>query len=218
MTQEDSQKESQEKVHNPHDKFFKETFSDVAVAKDFLTHCTPYNLSEFVDLDTLRLEKDSYTDKQMKEYFSDLLFSVKINGKMGYVYFLFEHKSDIDQNVSLQLLKYMCNIWDTYKKDERNQNKKLPTIIPLVIYQGKRKWHAKHCFSETLENYDTLPDWAQACIPDFQYILYPTASYKKDELKDCIKLNIMFTLSYDVLTKQGNDLLESMMKFSNSNP
>ena len=51
-------------IQNPHDRFFKETFSDVTVAKDFLRHCTPHELSKVIDLDTLRPEKDSFINKQ----------------------------------------------------------------------------------------------------------------------------------------------------------
>ena len=144
----------------------------------------------------------------MEEFFSDLLFSAKINGKTGYVYFLFEHKSYMTDDVSLQLLKYMCSIWDAKRKKEKTE--KLPIIIPIVIYQGKKTWHTNRCFSELLEGYDRLPKQMQVYIPDFQYILYPISSYQKNDLEACIKLNIMLTLSYDVLTKEGKELLVSV--------
>ena len=40
-------------IQNPHDKFFKETFSNIEVAKDFLLNYLPQNIIENVDINTL---------------------------------------------------------------------------------------------------------------------------------------------------------------------
>ncbi|MEA1975711.1 MAG: Rpn family recombination-promoting nuclease/putative transposase, partial [Bacillota bacterium] len=37
------------KIQNPHDKFFKETFSNVAVAKDFINNYLPKNIINIID-------------------------------------------------------------------------------------------------------------------------------------------------------------------------
>ncbi|WP_422674112.1 Rpn family recombination-promoting nuclease/putative transposase [Caldifermentibacillus hisashii] len=39
--------------------------------------------------------------------------------KYGYLYFLFEHKSYPDKGISLQLLKYMVEIWEAKIKKTR---------------------------------------------------------------------------------------------------
>lgn len=41
------------KMQNLHDKFFKETFSKVSVAKDFLNNYLPQNIMNVIDIDTL---------------------------------------------------------------------------------------------------------------------------------------------------------------------
>lgn len=98
------------KVQNSHDKFFKETRGNVAIAKDFLTHYLPDNIINIVDVNTFEPQKDSYINKELEESFSDLLFKVDINEKEGYLYFLFEHKSYEDKVIAFQLLKYMVEI------------------------------------------------------------------------------------------------------------
>jgi predicted transposase/invertase (TIGR01784 family) len=67
------------KIQNPHDKFFKETFGNVAVAKDFLNNYLPQSIMNIVDMDTLKPQKDSFINKELEEGFSDLLFKVDIN-------------------------------------------------------------------------------------------------------------------------------------------
>ena len=74
------------KIQNPHDKFFKETFGNVAVAKDFLINYLPKNIMKVIDVDTLELQKDSFINEELQETFSDMLFRVNINNKEGYIY------------------------------------------------------------------------------------------------------------------------------------
>lgn len=52
---------------NPHEKFFKETFSDLAVTKDFLNHYLPTNVIEYIELDTLTPKKDSFINDELNK-------------------------------------------------------------------------------------------------------------------------------------------------------
>jgi predicted transposase/invertase (TIGR01784 family) len=92
---------------------------NVTTAKDFLTHYLPKNVLQIIDLNTLEPQKDSFINQELEEGFSDLLFKADISGKEGYLYFLFEHKSYPDKGISLQLLKYMVEIWEAKIKKTR---------------------------------------------------------------------------------------------------
>jgi len=83
-----------------HDKMFKETFGDRAIAADFLKIYWPETLDVDVDFNTLELQKDSFVTQQFREIFSDLLFKANLNGSDGYICFLFEHKSYPDRLLS----------------------------------------------------------------------------------------------------------------------
>jgi predicted transposase/invertase (TIGR01784 family) len=89
-------------------KLFKQIWSDRETAADFLANYLPKGISGLIDLKTLEICKDSFVDKNLKEYFSDLLYKVSLEGKTGYVYLLFEHKSYSKKATSLQLLSYIC--------------------------------------------------------------------------------------------------------------
>ena len=82
-------------VNNPHDKFFKATFSKEEVAKDFLDTQLPKEISELLDTSTFELLKDSFIDDRLSEHLSDLLYKVPLKDKPAktYVYVLMEHKS-----------------------------------------------------------------------------------------------------------------------------
>jgi len=71
-------------IISPHDKFFKEVFSDKENAAEFIANYLPENIVRLLDLNSLELKKDTFIDANLKEYFSDLLFKLKLkNGSEG---------------------------------------------------------------------------------------------------------------------------------------
>jgi len=198
------------KVQNPHDKFFKETFSNVEVARDFIKHYVPENILKVIDVNTLEPQKDSFINEDLQEVFSDMLFKVRINKKKGYLYFLFEHKSYTSKNISFQLLKYMIEIWEAKIKKEKTDE--LPMIIPLVIYHGNDKWNIKTTLGEMITGYKDLPEDLKKFTPDYEYLLYDISRYTDDEIKGEAQLRILLTIFRDIFTKDNKCLQESILR------
>lgn len=171
-------------INQPHDKFFKAVFTDKEVAIDFLTNYLPAELLAITDLKTTTIEKDNYIDEELTEYYSDLLYKAKINQKDSYIYFLIEHKSYISYQTPYQILKYMIKIWEA----KAEKAKRLPLIIPIVIYHGENKWQVDKKFIKMIEGIEELPPEIIKHIPAFEYILYDLTTYEIEELKGNIKL------------------------------
>ena len=53
-------------IHKKHDKLFRTTFSDKAVALSFIEDYLPKNVTERFDLSTLQPEKDSFIDDEKR--------------------------------------------------------------------------------------------------------------------------------------------------------
>ena len=168
------------KVHNPHDKFFKEILGNVSTANDFLTHYLPENIMNVIDVNTLDPQKDSFINEELDESFSDLLFKVDINEREGYLYFLFEHKSYSDKGIAFQLLKYMIEIWET--KTNKEEEKELPIIIPLVIHHGRSNWRVPSNLGTMLDGYEQLPEDLKMYVPNFEYLLYDLSIYDYEDI------------------------------------
>ncbi|MBW1650709.1 MAG: Rpn family recombination-promoting nuclease/putative transposase [Deltaproteobacteria bacterium] len=164
-------------VSNPHDKFFKEILSDINNAKSFFQEYLPQDILKAVNLDTLIIQKDSFIEKDFKEFFSDMLYTVLIGDKKSYIYLLFEHKSKFDKRTPLQLLQYMIKIWQLHIKQKGFP---LPVVIPLVLYHGEDKWSLKTDFGQL---FDKNTKQFKAYIPDFNYILYDLSQYTDDQIK-----------------------------------
>ncbi|UJL45861.1 Rpn family recombination-promoting nuclease/putative transposase [Virgibacillus sp. NKC19-16] len=197
------------KIQNPHDKFFKETFGKVEVAKDFLNNYLPERIMNVINLNTIEPQKDSFINEELQEGFSDMLFQVDINQEEGYIYFLFEHKSYNSKDIALQLLKYMLEIWNVKVKKEQNA---LPVIIPLVIYHGSETWNSKGSLAGMIKGYIGLPQYLQRFIPEYEYLLYDLSEYTNEEIKGEAQLRIVLTIFRDIFTKSDEELKVSILK------
>ena len=199
------------KIENPHDKLFKETFGHLEVAQSFLHNYLPQHVMEMLNTDTLELEKDSFINNELEEGFSDLLFSADINGREGYVYFLFEHKSYPDKAIAFQLLKYMAEIWNTkIKKEKMNQ---VPLVIPLVIYHGASEWNTEKTLGGMISGYRGFPEGIRKFAPDYEYLIYDITNYTDEEIKGEARVRILFTMFRDVQKAENvQELLEIIDK------
>lgn len=66
------------KPKNPHDVFMKVMVKNVARARNFLEEFLPAPLLEKLDLSALRHEKTDFAIPELKEYFSDIVFSARL--------------------------------------------------------------------------------------------------------------------------------------------
>ncbi|HNW48061.1 MAG TPA: Rpn family recombination-promoting nuclease/putative transposase, partial [Thermotogota bacterium] len=172
------------KIDKPHDKLFKEVMGDIETAKSFIQHYLPPKIVRLIDPESITIETDSYIEKDLSEYFFDLLFRVKMQQEEGYVYLLFEHKSKVDKHVSLQLLGYMTSIW------KKTVPRPLPVILPVVFYQGREKWEAPQWFSNRFSNADRMDGDLKEYIPDYKYELFEISSLREEEVKGAKRLRI----------------------------
>ncbi len=170
-----------DKISNPHDRLFREIWSDRDVAKDFLRNYLPEKILKLTDLATLEICKDSFVTEELREYFSDLLYRMKVQADDGYIYLLFEHKSYPERLIHLQLSEYMVKIWRLHLN--QHKSKHIPIIIPAVLYHGQRKWNMKIKFSGMFAG---TKEQLSEYIPDFEYILYDLSQYPDDEIKGTV--------------------------------
>ncbi len=85
-----------DKIQNPHDSLFKETWSNKANAKAFLENYLPGTLLEIADLDSLEICKDTFIENDLKDYYSDMLYKVNFKGTImaRVVMLIFKHVFD----------------------------------------------------------------------------------------------------------------------------
>ncbi len=176
-------------ITNPHDKLFRETLSDREVAADFLQHYLPEDILTLTDLNSLEICKDSFVEDDLKDYHSDMLYKVMLEGREGYIYLLFEHKSYADRLIHLHLIEYMLKIWRLVLKQKTE--KLLPLIIPMVLYHGQKKWQHGTKFSELFSEYHGK---LKVYIPDFEFVLYDLTQYSDEAIRGMVLHRVVMLL------------------------
>jgi predicted transposase/invertase (TIGR01784 family) len=119
----------------PHDSFFRKFFSDASVAADFLQIHLPPALQAKCDFSTLAITSGSFVEADMRNQFSDILYSMKTPSGPGYVYCLIEHQSSPDEIMAFRLLRYSIAAMHRHLKQG---HKRLPLIVPVLFYHGKQ--------------------------------------------------------------------------------
>lgn len=99
---------------------------------------------------------------------------------------LIEHKSRVDYNVTMQLLRYMTCIWTEYAREmeekqegiSRTKAFRYPPILPIVYYEGSENWTADMHLQDRIY----LREVFGAYIPDFTYKVVRIHDYSNEEL------------------------------------
>ncbi|QTA82327.1 Putative transposase, RpnA-like [Desulfonema limicola] len=175
-------------IVNPHDKLIREVASNKPFATDILQNYLPDDVVKLIDINSLEISKDSFIDKELKDYYSDLLYKINLAGRPGYVYILFEHKSYQDRLAPLQVLEYMPKIWRLHLKQHKKEP--LPVIIPMFLYHGQSRWKDTK-FSDLMENSASL---LSAYVPDFEYVMIDLTQYSDEEIKGTVLSRVVMLL------------------------
>ncbi|MCE5172955.1 Rpn family recombination-promoting nuclease/putative transposase [Paenibacillus profundus] len=114
---------------------------------------------------------------------ADLLYRVKLNGQDVVFYLLLEIQSKVDFLMPYRLLLYQVQIWrylmkEQEKKKGKPKNIPLPPIVPIVLYNGKRRWTVSRQFRQLLAN-ETM---FGSELLNFEYVLIDVARYTEEEL------------------------------------
>ncbi|MCS3431647.1 Rpn family recombination-promoting nuclease/putative transposase [Klebsiella sp. BIGb0407] len=120
----------------PHDATFQQFLRQPDVARDFINLHLPVEFRTICDLNTLKLECSSFVEENLRQYFSDVLYSMKTaTGDEGYVHILIEHQSTPDKHMAFRLIRYAIAAMQRHLDAG---HKKLPLVVPVLFYMGKR--------------------------------------------------------------------------------
>ena len=138
---------------------------------------------------------EDYTDRFISyfgvEFEADTVKKIHIRNENGekseiFLISLIEHKTEVDYNVVIQLLKYMTCIWAEYEKqfgtDYKDKVKtkefRYPPILPVVYHEGSDTWTAPMHLKDRIFMHELFEEY----IPDFTYCLVDNHKYTNKEL------------------------------------
>ncbi len=126
------------RIHHPHDKLVRKMLTDKHVAIDLLKNSLPAETIALLDLSTLQPTTETGINEAWRAYRNDVVFHCKTKAQKN-VYIIIEHQSTPDRFMPLRILRYKCNLLGKYL-DAKNPPPKIPNVISLVIYHGKKEY------------------------------------------------------------------------------
>ena len=141
------------KIDNEHDKLFKIILEDKFETIKFINNTL--NLNRKIKEEEIEKYNSSFITNDLKNKECDIVYKIKDKN----IFFLIEHQTTIDYSMSKRILEYEVEIIRSalINSDKIDKNYRLPLVIPIVLYTGKKKWDAEiylKNIQEKFEDYD----------------------------------------------------------------
>jgi len=173
-------------IHQPDDRFFKSAMSDPEVARSYLQYFYP-KIAAIADLSTLQQQNAQALRPNLKLFSADVVFRCRLKGEQEQHFhfcLLFEHKSEPDEYVAVQIGLY---IFLLLREQAKAKKQPLEPVLPLLFYNGKAAWQPKtvHELFKSLPAYEVL----QPYMPDFRFLIEDAHRLPPEEL---LKLGLSY--------------------------
>lgn len=175
-------------VHHHHDASYKFLLSSKKLFVEFLRSFVKRSWTEEITEEHVEPIPHSFVLQDFKQQEADVVYQVNIRGQKVLFYVLVELQSTVDYRMSYRLLLYQTEIWRYWLNNQAEgmNNRRgfsLPPIVPIVLYNGKRKWSAASSFRQLLLNEQMFGSE----LMDFQYILIDVARYTEDQINGIVE-------------------------------
>jgi hypothetical protein len=195
-------------IGTPHDRYFRESFARVEVARDFLRHHLPATVLAELDLATLEISADTFVAEDLRGEWSDLVYRVAYRDGTLEVYLLFEHKSWPEHWTLLQLLRYVVASGERFRK-QHPKARRLPPVYPLVLYHGKRRWRVPRSFHELVA---PLPEALAPFVPQFRYALQDISARTGAEIKGAVLTRLVLLALRHIFSDAPAERLRELLE------
>jgi hypothetical protein len=144
--------------------------SNTEDAASALSTALPKAIAERIDWSTLKHSNLSLVDQKLRGFYSDIVFSVQLEGQDVFIYVLLEHQSTGDKLMAFRMLRYVVLLWDSILRNQPDLQR-LPVVLPIVIHNGKSRWTSPLELSELISVPDNLRQLFSNLVPSFRFVL-----------------------------------------------
>ncbi len=156
-----------------HDASYKSLFAVPRTVEDTL-RAAASEFARHVDFATLERMPASFVKEHLGQRHADMLWRIRTVGERWvYVLVLLEFQSTVDHSMALRMADYAVSIWRGLGGKRARASDKLPFVLPVVVYNGRRAWNAPTDLGEMI---GPAPSAPVAYPPRFQYLLVQVRS------------------------------------------
>ena len=165
-----------------HDRFLRNVFSTPAHAAAMLVKFLGRQFALDHDLSTLELVPGNFVDSGHRRHEVDFLFKVKKSGgKSVYIYVLVEHQSTPFAMMPVRLFRYVSRIFEASDAENRSP-RDVPEVIPVVLYNGHRKWNSPTKLSDFYDRENPMGSLEDAAV-ELKYRLVDLSKVSDQQIR-----------------------------------
>ena len=157
-------------MHNSHDTAIREVLNDKEEASILINEVLGLKGENKITKDMLETQDNRFITSSYYNKETDIIYKIKSKN----IYILIEHQSKVEKSMAKRIAEYEIEIIRKHEREKKNT--KIPLIIPIIVYTGKRRWTATKNLSELQEQviWTTISALGR-------YKIYDANKYKKDE-------------------------------------
>ncbi len=164
------------------DASYKLLFSAPEMVRDLVLGFIPDAWLHSLDYSTLEKVPGSYVSDDLRQRADDVVWRVKADDEWIYLYILIEFQSTIDPYMAVRIMTYVGLLYqDLIRRKEVLPNRKLPPILPIVLYNGDVKWTAATDIAALIPK---APGLVAKYLPKLEYLLIDESQYTETDLAD----------------------------------
>lgn len=164
-----------------HDSSYKHLFSHARMVEDLLKGFVKEDWIDGLDFSTLEKVNGSYVSDDLRDRADDIVWRIRWGQDWLYVYILLEFQSTVDPWMAVRMMTYVGLLYqDLIQSGQLPSSRLLPPILPIVLYNGDRKWTAATNISDMIQ---IVPGGLGRYRPTMQYLLLAEGEYADSELE-----------------------------------
>jgi len=166
-----------------HDGAYRRLFSHAAMVEALLRRYVAQPWTDQLDFTTLELVPAHYVSQEHEQRESDLVWRLRLHpdGNWFYVYILLEFQSTADRFMAVRLLTYLLLFYEgLIDRKQLTDSGKLPPVLPVVLYNGRRSWRAPVRLAELVE---PIGGGLETYVPRFEYLLLDEGHLPRETLE-----------------------------------
>ena len=205
----------------PHDTYVYKMLSDPALAAAEFKHVLPKEIGAEIEWDILEQDTNRFSDENLDNHYTDLLFKTKLRGRPIKLRLLLEHSSYDKPFELLQALRYQVEQWEREskeKKEAKDKQHRLTPIITVILHHSETGWRGRPRFVEYFGLDEDLARLLKPFVVDFGIVLDDISKVNTEALiqrpvQPTVKL-MLFALRFarDVARNGRTVLLDELPK------
>lgn len=162
------------------DASYKLLFSAPEVVRDLVLGFIPDEWLHSLDYSTLEKVPGSYVTDDLRHRADDVIWRAKAEGEWVYLYLLIEFQSTVDPWMAVRMMTYVGLLYqDLIRRGDVLKDRKLPPVLPIVLYNGDAKWTAATDIAALIPK---APGLVAKYLPKLEYLLIEENRYSEEDL------------------------------------